>query len=170
MQDAFALSGTEAARRTGVALMVTAAGLVATQLARLSTRSGIYVLSVGALLALAAMAILWLADSFPGQLVGMGLFGIGLGIVLPSALGLLTMIAEAAGDQGRVGGLAGAAQGFGMVFGPLVGAASYEADHAAPYIVGFVFLTIVIAITAPAVWRRRARATSRVEHSEFEVV
>jgi MFS family permease len=150
IQDQFDLHPEAAAREAGIALMVTAAGLVFTQLALaradLATRWTGRVLLAGSVIALAAMGILVSSVSFPMQLFGMALFGCGLGLGLPSVLGLMTLIAEVAGDQGRVGGLSGSAQGLGLVFGPLVGAATYKLDGSAPYIVGIVLLAMVCGL------------------------
>jgi len=155
MQDQFGLSGEAATRRAGLALMVAAAGLVFTQIviarSRLSTQRSGRSLLAGGVTALAAMTLLILVEGFTQQLVGMALFGIGLGIVLPSALGLLTVVAEAAGDQGRVGGWSGAAQGLGMVFGPLAGAIGYRFDHAAPYLIGVGLLIVVSILSVRAI-------------------
>jgi len=154
MQDQFSLSSEAATRRTGIALMVAAAGLVCTQIliarSRLSLQRSERALLVGGVAALAAMMLLILVEGFRPQLVGMALFGVGLGLVLPSALGLLTVVAEAAGDQGRVGGWSGAAQGLGMVFGPLAGAVGYRFDHTAPYLVGVGLLIVTTALSVLA--------------------
>lgn len=150
IQDQFDLPPEAAAREAGIALMVTAAGLVFTQLALaradLATHWTGRVLLAGSVVSLAAMGILASSVSLPVQLFGMALFGCGLGLGLPSVLGLMTLIAEAAGDQGRIGGLSGSAQGLGLVFGPLVGAATYKLDGSAPYIVGIVLLAIVCGL------------------------
>ncbi len=150
VQDEFGLAPEAAAREAGIALMVTAAGLVFTQLAlariELATRWTDRVLLTGSVVALAAMGILASPVGLPVQLFGMALFGCGLGLGLPSVLGLMTLIAEAAGDQGRIGGLSGSAQGLGLVFGPLLGAAAYKLDGALPYIVGLVLLAMVCGL------------------------
>ena len=159
IQDQFDLPPEAAAREAGIALMVTAAGLVFTQLALaradLATRWTDRVLVAGSVVALAAMAILASSISLPVQILGMALFGCGLGLGLPSVLGLMTLIAEAAGDQGRVGGLSGSAQGLGLVFGPVVGAASYQVNGSAPYILGVVLLSTVCGLSLFAAKRTR---------------
>lgn len=163
LQDQFALSGPQAAGRTGIALMMAAAGLVAAQViiarSRMSTHQSVLALLAGSLAAFVAMALLWRGGGFPEQLFGLGLFGIGLGTVLPSSLGLLTVMAEPAGDQGRVGGFSGAAQGLGMFFGPLASAVSYRSNHAFPYLVGLALLALVIALAM--FLRLRQRENSR---------
>lgn len=162
MQDQFGLSGTEAAQRAGIALMVAAAGLVATQIVvsrlHLSAKHGELALVCGALIMLCGMGMLAVVGAFAAQLVAMGAFGVGMGLVLPTALGLLTVVAEAAGDQGRVGGWSGAAQGLGLVFGPLAGAVVYRFGQAAPYVVGFALLlvaAVLAGLVAPRAMRLR---------------
>lgn len=157
MQDQFVLSGTEAAQRAGVALMVTAAGLVATQIAvsrlHMSAKHGELALVIGAAVMLCGVGALALVSAYAAQLVAMGAFGIGMGLVLPTALGLLTVVAESAGDQGRVGGWSGAAQGMGLVFGPLTGALVYRFGQAAPYVVGFALLLVAAVLSGLVVPR-----------------
>jgi MFS family permease len=154
LQDALALPALAAAQRTGLALMGAAVGLVATQmlLARLGLPTAIRqkALGTGLLVTLCAMMLLGWAAAFALQLIGMALFGIGMGAVLPSALGQLTVVAEKAGDQGRVGGLSGAAQGLGMVLGPLAGALSYGVDGRAPYAIALVLLALALAVMRQA--------------------
>jgi MFS family permease len=150
LQDQFGLSPQEAAQEAGMALMVTAASLVLSQLvlarSGMATRWTGRLLLSGSAIALAAMGLLATCHLFAIQLAAMALFGCGLGLSLPSTLSLMTLIAEAAGDQGRVGGLSGAAQGLGLVFGPLVGAASYKLDRAVPYAIAVVLLAIVCGL------------------------
>lgn len=157
MQDQFELSGTEAAQRAGIALMVAAAGLVATQIViarqHLSAKHGELALVIGALVMLCGMGALAVVSAYSAQLVAMAAFGIGMGMVLPTALSLLTVVAETAGDQGRVGGWSGAAQGLGLVFGPLAGAVVYRLGQAAPYLVGFAVLLIAAVLAGLVVPR-----------------
>jgi hypothetical protein len=154
LQDALALSALAAAQRTGLALMAAAVGLVGTQmlLARIGLPLAIRRKALGAGLALAfcAMVLLGWGEGFALQLIGLALFGVGMGAVLPSALGELTLVAEKAGDQGRVGGLSGAAQGSGIVLGPLAGAVSYGFDSRAPYAIGLVLLALALAVMRQA--------------------
>jgi MFS family permease len=69
-------------------------------------------------------------------------------MILPATLGLLTVIAEAAGDQGKIGGWSGAAQGLGLVFGPLAGSVGYQLGQAVPYRIGFLLLLVVVLLAA----------------------
>lgn len=150
LQDQFGLSPQAAAQEAGMVLMVTAASLALSQMALMrsgmATRWTGRLPLIGSAIALAAMGMLATSHLFAVELAAMALFGCGLGLALPSTLGLMTLLAEAAGDQGRVGGLSGAAQGLGLVFGPLVGAASYKLDQAAPYAIGAILLMIACGL------------------------
>lgn len=152
VQDQFALSGSEATTKAGVALMAAAAGLVGTQIVvarlRLSVGRIGWALLAGAGVMVIGTGVLGLANDFDQLVCAMAIFGIGMGLVLPSTLGLLTMVAEAAGDQGRVGGWSGAAQGLGLVFGPLVGSITYRMEHGAPYGVASALLVIAMLVAA----------------------
>ncbi len=160
MQDQFGLSGTEAAQRAGTALTAAAVGLVVSQMtiARLglSTHRGLRAMLLGVVVMLCGQATLALADALMAQLVAMAVFGIGMGMVIPTALGMLTVVAEVAGDQGRVGGWSGAAQGLGLVLGPPIGAFVYRFGLATPYVVGFGLLVVagVVAVMAVPVTMR----------------
>jgi hypothetical protein len=63
---------------------------------------------------------------------------------------MLTHRAQKAGDQTRISGLSGAAQGLGMVIGPLLGASSYRANPHAPYWIAAGFMLIVSGLYARA--------------------
>lgn len=148
MQDQFHLQATQATQYAGAALMATAATLVGAQMAlskisipdpRVQRR----LVLVGGLLGACGLGLLITDAGFALQLVGMGLFGLSLGTFLPFLLSLLTHRAQHAGDQARVGGLSGAAQGLGMMIGPLLGASSYRMSMHTPYWIATA--TIVLA-------------------------
>lgn len=150
IQDQLDLTPEAAANKAGVALMVTAAGLVLTQLALARadfvTRWTSSILLAGNVIALAAMGILASSISFSVQLARMALFGCGLCLSLPAVLGLMTLIAETAGDQGRIGGLSGSAQGLELYFGPLVGGFTYKLNESVPYVVAAGLLAIICGL------------------------
>lgn len=148
MQDQFHLAGTQATQYAGAELMATAATLVGAQMAlsKISIpdpRAQRRLVLTGGLIGALGLAILITDAGFAWQLVGMGLFGLSLGTFLPFLLSLLTHRAQRAGDQARVGGLSGAAQGLGMMIGPLLGASSYRMSMHAPYWIAT--LAIVLA-------------------------
>lgn len=138
MQDQFHLDARQATQYAGMALMAIAAALVATQmvLARLAMPSVAgqrrLVLAAGALGVL-GLALLAVELPYRLQLLGCALFGISLGAFMPFTLNMLTQRAQEAGDQSRIGGFSGAAQGLGMVIGPLLGAWSYRSAPQSAY-------------------------------------
>ncbi len=73
----------------------------------------------------------------------MAFVGFGLGLILPSTMTQLTLIAEGIGDQARLGGLGGFAQGMGLVIGPVLGVLTYKVNGLAPFLLGAALLTIV---------------------------
>ncbi len=167
MQDQFGLTGTEAAQRAGTALTAAAIGLVVSQMAiarlGLSIQHGMRAMLLGVLVMLSGLATLALADALAAQLIAMAVFGIGMGMVIPTALGMVTVVAEVAGDQGRVGGWSGAAQGLGMVLGPPAGAFVYRFGLSAPYVVGLGLLlvaAVLAVVVVPVTLRLRPSPVS----------
>lgn len=157
MQDQFHLAGTQATQYAGAALMATAATLVGAQMALSKVsipnpRTQRRLVLIGGLLGALGLAVLITDAGFTLQLAGMGLFGLSLGTFLPFLLSLLTHRAQDAGDQARVGGLSGAAQGLGMMIGPLLGASSYRMSMHLPY-----WIATVAIVLAGAIYARTSR-------------
>lgn len=160
MQDQFHLDSAHATQHAGGALMATAGALVAAQmvLSRLSvTALGLQrrIVLGGGLLGLIGLASLVGNPGFSIQLLAMALFGLSLGIFMPFVLNLLTLRAQGAGDQVRIGGFSGAAQGLGMAIGPLLGAWSYRIDSRIPYWIAVTSLLLVCALYAYTTAPRR---------------
>lgn len=161
MRDQFHLDATHATAHAGMALMAIAATLVATQmglakiqLPSLSAQRRV-VLSAGSL-GLLGLICLTTDIPFEAQLLSAALFGLSLGAFMPFTLSLLTQRAQQAGDQTRIGGLSGAAQGLGMVVGPLLGASSYRVHPHAPYWMAAACMLLVLGLYA------RSASASRV--------
>lgn len=155
MQDQFHLDSQHATQYAGAALMATAAALVAAQmvLSRLSVsglRAQRRIVLGGGALGLVGLASLAGQPAFSIQLPAMALFGLSLGIFMPFVLNLLTLRAQGAGDQARIGGFSGAAQGLGMVIGPLLGAWSYRINGQIPYWIAVTSLLLACALYAYA--------------------
>lgn len=151
MRDQFHLDAQHATQHAGIALMAIAAALVATQM----TLARIHVATVSAqrrmvlsagVLGLLGLGLLISDIPFQAQLLCSALFGLSLGAFMPFTLNMLTHRAHEAGDQTRIGGLSGAAQGLGMVIGPLLGASSYHANPQAPYWMAAGFMVIVFGL------------------------
>lgn len=151
MRDQFHLDARQATQHAGLALMAIAAALVAAQmtLAKIHVSTAAaqrrIVLSTGAL-GLLGLVLLIAEIRFETQLVCAALFGLSLGAFMPFTLNMLTHRAQRAGDQTRIGGLSGAAQGLGMVIGPLLGASGYSANAHAPYWLAAGFMLIVVGL------------------------
>lgn len=161
LQDELGLDAAATTQHAGAALMATAAALVATQM--VLARLAIVALAVQRRIALGAAGVgllslvaLLLPGSYALYVCAMAGFGLSLGTFLPFMLSLLTQRAEAAGDQSRVGGLSAAAQGMGMVLGPLLGAWGYRFDLRMPY--AWTCLAMVLACSLYA-HTTQARAT-----------
>jgi hypothetical protein len=80
---------------------------------------------------------------------------------MPIMLSLLTQRAEPVGDQARVGGWCGAAQGLGMVVGPMSGSASYQWHPVAPYVLATTAVLAVCLLHAASVASRRHPSVPR---------
>lgn len=166
MQDQFGLGPQDAATRAGACLMAAAGGLVTTQLVLSRTgvgRARTPLLTIGCMAGLAGTATLATGQPFTVQLIAMATFGFCVGVFLPLMLSTLTHRAEAVGDQARVGGWCGAAQGLGMVVGPLSGASAYQWHPVAPYLMATSAIAAVsllhVATLATAAQRAPSPAT-----------
>ncbi|MGE0801975.1 MAG: MFS transporter [Lautropia sp.] len=166
MQDQFHLDARQATQHAGAALMAAAAALVAAQL--VLSRMAIPELPAQRRIVLAAGAfgLLGLASligtpAFVRQLAGMALFGLCLGVFMPFILSLLTLRAQQAGDQARIGGFSGGAQGLGMVIGPLLGAWGYRIQAQVPYWIAVALLCLVCMLYADATRPRAADAAQQ---------
>lgn len=143
-QDLFQLSAQETAQHSGAALMALAGASILAQLV-LARRSGWPALSLvrsGAVLAIAAMALLLSFESYTVLVAAMALLGAGLGLIFPGFMAALSFVAGEEA-QGRVAGFNASAQGLGFVIGPIVGSALYGIDPLAPYLFALVLLTLI---------------------------
>jgi DHA1 family tetracycline resistance protein-like MFS transporter len=133
VQDRFSLSPEQAATSAGIAMTVVGVSLIAAQAAvsrigwppRQLIMVGAAIGAVGYVVAALSPSelVLWLAFAPAGA---------GMGLIFP-AFSALAANSVGQGEQGSVAGSVGAAQGFGMVCGPLVGAALYGVNDALPY-------------------------------------
>lgn len=144
LQDLLGLTAEQAARDAGAALMVMAVAMILSQglLVRKLGWDPSRLLRRGVPYAMLAMLGLTQAASFTHFMLAMALYGVALGLVIPGNFAALSLAAGRAA-QGRIAGLAGAAQGIGMVVGPMGGAALYQLDPVAPFVGGAVLLALV---------------------------
>lgn len=155
MRDQFQMDARHATQHAGIALMAIAAALVVTQMTlakiHVSTSRAQRRIALGAgALGLLGLSLLIAEIPFQLQLFCCALFGLSLGAFMPFTLTMLTHRAQKAGDQTRIGGLSGAAQGLGMVIGPLLGASCYRVNPHSPYWMAVGFMLIVCGLYARA--------------------
>jgi MFS family permease len=143
-QDLFALDAEATARQAGLALMVMAALSILAQIALVQRLSWppTRLLRLGALLALGAIILLLLLETFVPMVVAMALLGAGLGLVFPSYIALMSNAAGSA-VQGRIAGINASAQGLGFVIGPIAGSALYQLAPEAPYFLALGLVSII---------------------------
>ncbi|EFV1988317.1 MFS transporter [Salmonella enterica] len=151
IQDQFNLTPIETAQRTGVTLMITAISLVLTQLFFIKKpfftlkNNKIIILTTSSLGLMGLISMIF-NPPFYIQIISMASFGLSLGVFLPYLLSNLTYIAQEAGDQTRVAGFSGSAQGLGMILGPILGASAYHLSPYIPYSIATLILLLTLII------------------------
>lgn len=156
--DRWGLSREHAGRVAGHALTAVGVGLITAQMGvrrlrwppHMLIRRGAGVAMLGFLVAGFTAASWQLIASYFVMALGMGL-------VFP-AFAAMAANAVAAHEQGAAAGTVSAAQGIGMVLGPLLGAILYGIAPAVPFVTGAVLLAIVALRVGGA--RDRAIAAS----------
>ena len=131
--DRLGLDAVAAARVAGIALTLVGVALVLAQL--LARRLGVAprrMIRIGGLLAAAGFAGAGWVGTVGGLWLCYFVSAAGMGWVFP-AFSALAANAVQAHEQGATAGAIGAAQGLGMVTGPLIGTLLYAAGPAVPY-------------------------------------
>lgn len=151
IQDQFNLTPIETAQRTGVTLMITAISLVLTQLFFIkkpffTLKNNKIIILTTSSLGLMGLTSMIFNTPFYIQIISMASFGLSLGVFLPYILSNLTYIAQEAGDQTRVAGFSGSAQGLGMILGPILGASAYHLSPYIPYSIAALILLLTLII------------------------
>ena len=155
IEDLLHLSHEEAIRYAGGALSVMGVGLAVTQavLARNSRSwAPLWLVRVGGLISLLGMIAFGCAGnlpdnlSYPAHALALGIFGVGLGVLLPGNASAVTLAVNQT-NQGRAAGLLMAARSTGLVVGPVLGASLYQSLPVAPFVLACVLL-IGVCITA----------------------
>ncbi|EMY6536356.1 MFS transporter [Salmonella enterica] len=151
IQDQFNLTPIETAQRTGVTLMITAISLVLTQLFFIkkpffTLKNNKIIILTTSSLGLMGLTSMIFNTPFYIQIISMASFGLSLGVFLPYLLSNLTYIAQEAGDQTRVAGFSGSAQGLGMILGPILGASAYHLSPYIPYSIAALILLLTLII------------------------
>lgn len=146
LQDGFDMTSHHSVQFTGAIMMVTMLAMIVTQgglVAKLSWPATRYRLT-GAMLITLAMIISSMVPNPPLLLISMCLMGVGLGMLLPSNLALLSL-AVSRHQQGQIAGVNGIFQGLGLALGPVTGSLLYAVDIRLPYVLAarlFLLLTV----------------------------
>ncbi|WP_280187777.1 MFS transporter [Delftia sp. PS-11] len=147
--DRLALPPAEAARTAGLALTCVGVALIAVQV--MATRLGWTpqrMIRTGALVAAAGGAGMWFVSGAVPLYIAFATMAAGMGWVFP-AFQAMAANAVQAHEQGAAAGAIGAAQGLGMVSGPLVGTLLHGLAPVVPYAL------LALLMGAVALWPAR---------------
>lgn len=141
--DQLRLSPEGAAQASGTSLTLVGVGLILTQLAvRQLNWAPQRLIRVGALIALLGFATAAIALSTWMLATSFLVIAVGMGCIFPAFAALASNAVEAH-EQGAAAGSIGAAQGLGMVVGPLAGTLLYSWTPGTPYLFAAVLLGAV---------------------------
>ncbi len=149
--DRLALSPQAGARTAGIALASVGFALIAAQLVlRRLDWSAARLIRTGMVVGAVGFGSAALATSAPLLWASYAAAAFGMGWVFPSFAALATSVV-APHEQGAAAGTVSAAQGMGVVIGPLIGTSVYAIDPRAP----FVLTAVALLVGAVAILRDR---------------
>lgn len=149
--DRLALAAGAAARAAGIALTAVGIGLIASQMVvRRLDWPPQRLIRVGALIAAGGFGATALVATPTMLALCFFVAAAGMGCIFP-AFAALAANAVDAQAQGAAAGSVGAAQGLGIVLGPLVGALLYDAGPGVPYV------AVALLLIGVALWPSRTR-------------
>jgi hypothetical protein len=152
--DRLHLNPAGAANAAGIALALVGVSLVCAQIIlRKLGWPPARLIRLGALLGGVGFGSVMLATSAPMLWTSYAVAAFGMGWVYPSVSALAANSVDAH-EQGAAAGTVAAAQGLGVIIGPIAGTAIYEADSGAPY----ALVAILLVITA--LWPQRQAKTA----------
>lgn len=147
--DKLGMGPADAAQTAGIALTMVGLALICSQLiVRRLDWSPLRLIRVGSVIAGIGFAGSMFADTAWGLWLCFFVSAGGMGWVFPSFAALAANAVDAS-EQGATAGSIGAAQGFGVVIGPLAGTLIYALEPRLPYLVAAGLLLLV------AVWPAR---------------
>lgn len=150
--DKLGLDGSGAARAAGIALALVGVSLVCAQVVlRKLNWPPARLIRFGCVIGAFGFASVFLVQSTMVLWISFCIAAFGMGWVYPS-VSALAANSVGPGEQGAAAGSVAAAQGLGVILGPLVGTAVYVVEPAAPYLL--VSAMLVLA----ALWPTRAVA------------
>jgi MFS family permease len=149
--DRLGLDATAAARAAGIALTLVGVALVSSQmLVRRLALAPNRMIHIGGLVAACGFAATAAVDTAAGIWACYFVAAAGMGWVFP-AFAALAANAVQAHEQGSTAGSVGAAQGLGMVMGPLIGTLLYAAGPAVPYLLVAAMLLLMALWPGPSI-------------------
>jgi MFS transporter, DHA1 family, tetracycline resistance protein len=153
--DRLSLAPQAAARVAGLALTMVGVALIATQLlVRRLDWAPQRMIRIGALVGAIGFGSVMIVSATWMLMASFFVAAAGMGCVFP-AFSAMASNAVDAREQGAAAGSVGAAQGLGIVLGPMAGTLLYETGPAAPYLLAAALL-LIIALALP-----RARPVMR---------
>lgn len=153
--DRLHMNPADAAQTAGIALAMVGVALICSQMVvRKLEWPPLRMIRAGALVAAIGYAGSMLVDSAWGLWLAFFVSAAGMGGIFPSFSALAANSVEAS-EQGATAGSIGAAQGFGVVVGPLAGSLIYAIEPRLPYLVAALLLLLVAA------WPQAKKSSAR---------
>lgn len=121
-------------------------------------------LVLGALICLICL-LLSLAGQLYTFITALVLLGVGLGLLFPANLGLLSLSSSSAA-QARNAGINGLAQGIGLALGPLLGANLQALSYFAPWLTAALLMALIVVLALRLLTRLPVADSSRLQPSE----
>lgn len=148
--DRFGLTAQEGARVAGLALTTVGCSLMVSQqvVMRLRQVPPLRWVWMGALIAGCGFGSVFWVHTQPALLVAYGVAAFGMGFIFPTFQAMAANAVQPH-EQGAAAGNLSAAQGLGMVLGPLAGTLVYRLAPSAPYVVvgcGLLALSVCVAL------------------------
>jgi MFS family permease len=155
--DRLGMSPADAAQTAGIALTMVGFALICSQLVvRRLEWPPLRLIRAGALVASVGFAGSMIVNTAWGLWLCFFVSAGGMGLIFPSFAALAANAVEAS-EQGATAGSIGAAQGFGVVIGPLAATLIYDLDPRLPYLAAAALLLLV------ALWPKPPAASSVTE-------
>lgn len=144
--DRLDLSGGEAARVAGLALVAVAVALIVAQMivGKLGWPPRRLIL-VGGLQSAFGLLCAGFAEASPTLILAYAIGGFGAGWVMP-AISAAAANAVEANEQGRAAGSVSTALGIGAMIGPFLGGLAYASSGTAPYLIAAVFMVVAALV------------------------
>ncbi|NRA55927.1 MAG: MFS transporter [Gammaproteobacteria bacterium] len=149
LQDGLGYNSSDAIKGTG-ALMSTSMALMACVQAvifKSSVKQPARLLIIGALISVLGFYLLYVGSTFPVYLAAMAILGIGMGLMLPANLALLSLNSNE-NNQARIASINNIGKGLGFASGPLLGATLYQQTSDLPIVLamGLAIITLILSL------------------------